>query len=287
MKELGASTTTQPDSEFRIYDEIRRLEQELSDARRSVGSISSLKSEAQALEKQRSSWSDALDRLKKLDCASPTAAEDARELRGQIQRVFRRRISLELALDQLELLDPPDLPSTSVPNLCNALKKLSGEEDQKKAKSYFDAIEKLIQQEEKLNATLKDDLNRLIAMLEVRRDKLQEKLTATSSANKLSAYLWVVIGAIGATCISFLLIISRFPEKLQIEWVASGQVIQFVTVMILLSAILVLGLANVLRENTLGTLLGGIAGYVLAQGVGRAAAREATRVASPEAKHNN
>jgi hypothetical protein len=61
------------------------------------------------------------------------------------------------------------------------------------------------------------------------------------------------------------------------EWVASGQVIQFVTVMVLLSVITALSLSNVLKENTLGTLLGGIAGYVLAQGVGRAAARDAAR----------
>jgi membrane protein YqaA with SNARE-associated domain len=47
--------------------------------------------------------------------------------------------------------------------------------------------------------------------------------------------------------------------------------------MILLSVIMALGLAGILKENTLGTLLGGIAGYVLAQGVGRAAAREVSR----------
>jgi membrane protein YqaA with SNARE-associated domain len=57
------------------------------------------------------------------------------------------------------------------------------------------------------------------------------------------------------------------------EWVASGQVIQFTTVMILLSALMALGLTQILTEQTLGTLLGGLAGYVLAQGVGRATAR--------------
>jgi membrane protein YqaA with SNARE-associated domain len=47
--------------------------------------------------------------------------------------------------------------------------------------------------------------------------------------------------------------------------------------MFLLSVVLALGLAEILKENTLGTLLGGIGGYVLAQGVGRAAAREVSR----------
>src|SRR5207249_3035942 len=57
---------------------------------------------------------------------------------------------------------------------------------------------------------------------------------------------------------------------IQAEWVRSGQVIQFVTVMILLTVIMALGLAGILKENTLGTLLGGIGGYVLSQGVGKA-----------------
>jgi hypothetical protein len=69
------------------------------------------------------------------------------------------------------------------------------------------------------------------------------------------------------------LVIKLFTPDLQQQWVASGQVIQFVTVMILLSVIMALGLASILKENTLGTLLGGIAGYVLSQGVGRAAAQ--------------
>ena len=61
------------------------------------------------------------------------------------------------------------------------------------------------------------------------------------------------------------------------EWVASGQVIQFVTVMILLSVIMALGLAGLILENTLGALLGGIGGYILSQGVGRSVARRTQR----------
>jgi hypothetical protein len=48
-------------------------------------------------------------------------------------------------------------------------------------------------------------------------------------------------------------------------------------VMILLSVVMALGLAGILKENTLGTLLGGIAGYVLSQGVGKAAAAAVTQ----------
>ena len=86
-----------------------------------------------------------------------------------------------------------------------------------------------------------------------------------------------MIVVIGVFSIGAILAVKVFSESIQVEWVASGQVIQFVTVMILLSVIMALGLAEILKENTLGTLLGGVAGYVLAQGVGRAAAREVTR----------
>jgi len=44
-----------------------------------------------------------------------------------------------------------------------------------------------------------------------------------------------------------------FSSELQLEWVQSGQVIRLVTVSILLSVILALGLSGNLKENTLGT----------------------------------
>jgi len=84
-------------------------------------------------------------------------------------------------------------------------------------------------------------------------------------------------GHINSACVLAIVGVRLFDREIQMEWVASGQVIQFVTVMVLLSVITALSLSNVLKENTLGTLLGGIAGYVLAQGVGRAAARDAAR----------
>ena len=78
--------------------------------------------------------------------------------------------------------------------------------------------------------------------------------------------------------------IKFFPPQIVEIWVESGQVIQFVTVMILLSVILALGLVDVIKENTLGTLLGGIGGYVLAQGVGRSAASQALKEQETVAK---
>ena len=84
----------------------------------------------------------------------------------------------------------------------------------------------------------------------------------------------LIIGGLSCSAIAM---VRFFPDEVMMEWVASGQVIQFVTVMILLSTIMALGLSGLLTEDTLGTLLGGVGGYVLSQGVGRSVARLASR----------
>lgn len=81
---------------------------------------------------------------------------------------------------------------------------------------------------------------------------------------------WIVIEFFGFAVI-VMLMVGMFPERVQREWLGSGQAIQLMTVSILVISILGLGLAGILRDNSLGALLGGVAGYVLSQGVGVAA----------------
>jgi hypothetical protein len=121
--------------------------------------------------------------------------------------------------------------------------------------------------------------DKYLEALSQRRAKLQEQLNTSQSAFQIGNNLWALLLILAIACVATILGISLFSEQLQFEWVASGQVIQFVTVMILLIVVLALGLSGILKENVLGTLLGGIAGYVLAQGVGRSAARDVTRAA--------
>jgi hypothetical protein len=113
--------------------------------------------------------------------------------------------------------------------------------------------------------------------LKQRRAALQDKLNASQSAISIGSSLWLLLLILAIASLLTILGIGLFSIEIQMEWVASGQVIQFVTVMILLSVILALGLSNILKENVLGTLLGGVGGYVLAQGVGRSAARDVAR----------
>src|SRR6185295_10322482 len=130
-----------------------------------------------------------------------------------------------------------------------------------------------IDKEQNQLTDVKKETDGLVEALQKRRAALVTHNQAAETKQDIFQYLWVIIGVIGLLSIGTIFVIKTFTPELQQQWVASGQVIQFVTVMILLSVIMALGLASILKENTLGTLLGGIAGYVLSQGVGRAAAQ--------------
>lgn len=94
--------------------------------------------------------------------------------------------------------------------------------------------------------------------------------------NSVSSLPWIV-GSICVFCLAILFFVKQFDGPVQIEWVSTGQATQFVTIILLLSLIAMLAINGRIGENTLGTLLGGVAGYVLAQGVGRSTARQAER----------
>lgn len=119
-----------------------------------------------------------------------------------------------------------------------------------------------------------------MASLRQRAAEIRTKVSQERTRADLNENLYLLIGVIGAFGVITIAAVRLFPPDVILEWVASGQVIQFVTVTILLTVVLSLGLSGVLKENTLGTLLGGIGGYVLSQGVGRAAAHQAQRDAA-------
>jgi predicted anti-sigma-YlaC factor YlaD len=99
------------------------------------------------------------------------------------------------------------------------------------------------------------------ALLRERKKKILE--SAVSSQSVVSQ-LWLLILEIGGLSVLIMWIVGLQPKAIQRDWTKDGRVIQFMTVAVLLISILGLGLASILKENTLGTLLGGIAGYVLA-----------------------
>jgi hypothetical protein len=123
-------------------------------------------------------------------------------------------------------------------------------------------------------------LQRLSDAWTERKSALEKAIEDSSTAGKVAGQLWVIIAAFCTFALAIFWVVRKFAEEIQLELVASGQIVQFATVMMILIVVCVLGMSGILQENTLGTLLGGVGGYVLSQGVGRAAARKATNAAS-------
>ena len=112
-----------------------------------------------------------------------------------------------------------------------------------------------------------------------RYQTLTKRASKSSEATLLRVTLLVIVGGVCAFGWLIFRGVTKFDAELQKELITSGQLIQFPTVMILLVVIVVLGLSTILDDKTLGALLGGIAGYVLSQGVGQSASRQAVRAA--------
>ncbi len=146
-----------------------------------------------------------------------------------------------------------------------------------KVDSFFNLVKDNIKKKEQENSNIWAKLSTAEAKVLAYRNSLKDIVLKSETKDSLKSNLHLMILVIGGLSIGAIALVRWFPEPVMLEWVESGQVIQFVTVMILLSVIMALGLAGLLTENTLGTLLGGIGGYVLSQGVGRSAARAAIK----------
>ncbi len=224
----------------------------------------------------------AIDKVNRLDCRSISGkpCEPCSQLHEDLKRIHRTARNLEFD----EPFPWPNLYNSfwkdrKSDDLCKECKeKFDGALDEKSPISaYFEKLKSSLTPGGKTPDVLRTDAQGWLSQLNRRRNAIEQKMSDSVARKDLATSLPLLIGVIGLFSIGAMVVVRCFDPKIQKEWVASGQVIQFVTVMILLTVILALGLVGILKENTLGTLLGGIGGYVLAQGVGRAAARAATR----------
>jgi hypothetical protein len=271
-----------PDADQILYDEARRIDDELRELRGlrrdepkdEQGILDSLKKEISAT----------VVEIGGLDCKKTDVASLRRLILpfGKVQSYVSRKY-----FDELEAPQPnpyagafwfgPERPKFDSA-FCRELKTYVGDQaNQQILVGYLDKLLSSVAGEQKKFDDYKKAASDLTELLQKRRAAIQAKLASKATQQQIGSSLWAVILIIGGLSVLAIYAVKSFDPAIQMEWVASGQVIQFVTVMVLLSAVMALGLANVLKENTLGTLLGGIAGYVLAQGVGRAAAREMQR----------
>lgn len=271
-----------PENQVLILDEIRQISTELSTLRK-VSKPTDMAAYVKEVNTVRTKMLSAIDEFLKKDL-SKLGINELRELDQSLVQ------SAELTFDLFDFdltLNPPSKglrPRTSeeLKDKAAWITYLQGSYAGQKRQQYEQYFVKLATELSKVaqeDEAVAKQAASLKQALEKRKLDLQKRLSEESAQSRLSGSLWIVILAIGAVSLLTILSIRLFETPLQLEWVASGQVIQFVTVMILLSVILGLGLTGVIKENTLGTLLGGIGGYVLSQGVGRAAARSVERLA--------
>lgn len=121
--------------------------------------------------------------------------------------------------------------------------------------------------------------NRQLAGYKSRQAGLRKELRNLSSPQEsIRGDLKLIIALLGLFSLLIMVVVRRFSLEVQKEWVASGQVIQFMTVTVIISAVLALGLSQLLTQEILGTLLGAIGGYVLSQGIGRSASDKVRKV---------
>ncbi len=268
--DLKESEKNIPDNQFVLLDELRKTDDELADRRATLSFYERADRTLDQLKTQASKLIQDIDALK---CGAVVGTKPAALAINLENLSFRIRAALSGFSEDISPWDPPGIDERGLsPNVvCKRLKDFVSDQTKRQALlSFFDNKRKELE-------TNRKQLTLLIDALQKRRAALVQHLSAATTQQTLGSYLWAIILVIGLLSIGTILVVKTFSPDLQEEWVASGQVIQFVTVMILLSVIMGLGLAGILKENTLGTLLGGIAGYVLSQGVGRAAARAVTR----------
>ena len=273
-----------PENEFSLLDERRAVDSEISEVRSIAHRSIDRTKEIEAIDNAKTAIIAHLADVAKADCKKLPEGVflPGQKIVEQLSIVERRHFPLDFDDEPNPWRDLSTLQrresESSDQGLCERWKKAIGDSaKQAGLLAYLGNRKSRLAEQTKRTTEAKTQATILLDLLQKRKDAIEKKLLSQSTKTELTDKLWIVIGVIGTFSIGAILAVKLFSETIQIEWVASGQVIQFVTVMILLSVIMALGLAGILKENTLGTLLGGIAGYVLAQGVGRAAAREVSR----------
>lgn len=267
-----------------IFLEIRSLERERDSLKlmRESSIVARAQQEFGSSTKQRlESNIETVNRIEKCDApdAKPLSDSAIRFLSGALSGLdedLLRRYANDVGVR----LDPL-APSGTFPEPSDKRCKAAFEHYRKLVDSSAPAARKQFEQVKRVEAEKLANVEAVSAIYSQRIEDLKklldkaraEKVAAQQSdrAQLLANNLWQLSLALGAIALLFIVCIRAFSESIQSEFVGSGQVIQFVTVLILLIIIMALGLAGIIAENTLGTLLGGLAGYVLSQGVGRAA----------------
>lgn len=278
IAEIQSDKAPLPTDMATLYDLIRAIDTEFNDWRKQAELLNREKESAPDLEAMRGRIINLFGDISNLDCHS-VSRDRITSYASQLRENYRA-VAQVILTNQYQVAGASELTDAASKSdaTCEGLKALVG--DAKRQDAGVDMFNAMIVQRDNAIKQIEETLaqiDKLNNLLQQRKWNVQTAIAQKSAQQQLSGSLWKVISVIGLFSIGAIFVVRLFSVPLQMEWVATGQVIQFVTVMILLSVLMALGLAGILEQNILGTLLGGIAGHVLAQGVGRSAAHEANR----------
>lgn len=97
------------------------------------------------------------------------------------------------------------------------------------------------------------------------RDQLEIDLASSTELDQ-KIFITAAIG-FGVIMIAFIGVPILYKENVQILIFSNNMVLEVLTVFLLITTIMILGIAQRISEDSLGTLLGGISGYVLGRSV--------------------
>lgn len=275
VAELANDKTPLPDNVGTLYDMMREIDNDLADYKQRTERLLREAGNSIDVPEIRRRAVEIIGSLVALDCQA-TPAETVQNYAASLREVLGKvaHVAIEQKLGNGSIRQGGG--AIAVKMGCEALKAYVA--DGSRQDAMLEAFDK-VEEEQAADARRREQyigqVAKLVRILQERRLAIQAAISAKGAQQQLSGGLWKVIAVISLFSISTILAVKLFDLRLQLEWVATGQVIQFVTVMILLSVLMALGLSGVLEQNVLGTLLGSVAGHVLAQGVGRAAAARA------------
>lgn len=134
-----------------------------------------------------------------------------------------------------------------------------------------------------------DELSNLIATSE----KTVNDLALASSQGRVglekkqldinTIFAWTISPAFVLVVLVVFLIFRVLPGDVQNEMVRHGILVEVITVFLLVPTVLILGVADVLKSDTIGALLGGIAGYVLGRSLQSGRQNSSSTVTQPAA----
>jgi outer membrane murein-binding lipoprotein Lpp len=127
------------------------------------------------------------------------------------------------------------------------------------------------QETTRVKTALQAEVDRLAKKIGETERSLREVNESIDTSNDLTKTIvsWT-IPSLGILLVLILLGPRLYERNIQEEIFSSKLILELLTVYILVSTILILGLANRLQNEVLGTLLGGISGYVLGRALGAA-----------------